>query len=418
MDGTSKTGTMPSHRGTIRLGLEVPTLRASALWARPGRRTQAKQRYFHGRCESTMIDVMENLGARRTLFTLSGQPAVTFRPKNRRSAIRSDETPLFEPYAENLPLQSGFYTFVIDQKGRFRVKWGNTSSHGAMAAYQRVAAAGNFRISRIGKLAVVTFTSYDYGILYDGPNDRALVYAIGAFLGHPAFDASEHVIFHFSVRRYETTSINRSGELLNAQAISSHLDLLESEGLGGEIQGGVDAKSVELYRTYQPTAPSSLYSVERDQLVVSIEEGDDISDFRPGLAYPRYSPESANLHAGKYNFVIDRDGWLIIGAPGHHILSGGHEVAGAGHITFNGSGKASEIHLNFSGHYRPILTFDYVRYVYQTLRGHPLLDFEERCEVLGRKFTRPGESSVLRFTPDELLSDDPDGDEALERMLV
>lgn len=167
----------------------------------------------------TTVGTMENLGARRVLFALSGRPVVLFTPKRRRSPHRSEETPPFEPYAENLPLQSGYYTFVIDESGRFRVKWGNTSSHAAMVGYQKAAAAGHFRISRIGKLAEVRIASYDYGILCSGANDRVLVYAMESFLGHPALDASEHVIFHFSAKRYEVSTVDRRGELLSAAEV-------------------------------------------------------------------------------------------------------------------------------------------------------------------------------------------------------
>ena len=365
-----------------------------------------------------MISVMENLGPKRVQFSLAVPPVVLFAPARRRSALRLETTPLFEPYAENLPLQSGYYTFVIDQNGRFRVKWGNTSSHGSMVGYQKIAAAGNFRISRIGKLAEVRIISYDYGIICTDPDDRVVRYAIDFFVEHPALDASDYAIFQFSTRRYVTSTVNRSRQLLSAEDIHRYLELLESEGLGDEVQGGLDTRSVQLFSSYKPIAPRSLYSMDRDQLIISIEEGDSIADFRPGPAHPRYSTDNTKLHAGKNNFVIDQDGWLIIGPEGHHILSGGHDVGGAGHVTLNGSGKASEVHLNFSGHYRPILTFDYVRYVYQTLLNHPLLAVDESCEVLGRKFHGPDRSSVIRFTPDELLSDGPDGDEALERILV
>jgi hypothetical protein len=365
-----------------------------------------------------MIDVMENLGASRMQFALSGEPIVRFSPKRRRSALRSDEVPLFEPYAENLPLQSGYYTFVIDQKGRFRVKWGNTSSHGAMVGYQPVAAAGNLRISRIGKLAQVNIVSYDYGILCSGPNDRALIYAIDAFLGHPAFDASEYVIFQYSARRYESSSVNRRRELLSADNIRNYLELVDSEGLADDARNNLDASQVRLFSSYVPPVPTRLHSMHRDQLIISIEEGDRISDFRPGPAYPIFSPEKSKVHVGKNNFVIDLSGWLIIGAAGHHILSGGREVGGAGHIVFNELGKVCAVHLNFSGHYRPPLTFDYVRYVFRALVNHPLLSFEFPCEISGRKFGEADRSTVIRFLADDLLTDDPNGEEFLERVLV
>jgi hypothetical protein len=369
--------------------------------------------------EKTMVATMENLGEKRVHFALSGQPVVLFSPKRRKSPHRSEQTPPFEPYEENLPLQSGYYTFVIDQKGRFRVKWGNTSSHAAMVGYQKAAAAGHFRISRIGKLAEVRITSYDYGILCPSPNDRVLVYAIESFLGHPAFDASEHVIFHFSAKRYESSTVGRRGELLNAADIAFKLELLENEGLEHGASNELDAGQVERFRGYQPTAPPSLHAMHRDQLVINIEEGDSIDDFRPGPAHSVFSPESPGLYVGKNNFVIDNTGWLIVGATGHHILSGGNEVGGAGHLIVQGSGRIGAVHLNFSGHYRPPLTFEYVRYVYRALLCHPLLSFAEECEILGRKFDEETDrTSVIKFTAAELLADNPEGEEALERVLL
>jgi hypothetical protein len=366
-----------------------------------------------------MVATMENLGAKRVQFALSGQPLVLFSPKRRKSAHRREETPPFEPYEENLPLQSGYYTFVIDQKGRFRVKWGNTSSHAAMVGYQKAAAAGHFRISRIGKLAEVRITSYDYGILCNGPNDRVLVYAMESFLGHPALDASENVIFHFSAKRFEGSTVDRRGDLLSAADVALKLELLENEGLDEGASNAFDAAQVERFRGYQPTPPPRLHSMHRDQLVINIEEGDSIDDFRPGPAHPVFSPESPELCVGKNNFVIDSAGWLIVGAMGHHILSGGSEVGGAGHLIVQGSGQIGAVHLNFSGHYRPPLTFDYVRYVYRLLLHHPLFSFARECEILGRKFNEDADrTSVIKFTAAELLAENPEGEEALERVLL
>src|SRR5262249_34286838 len=147
-----------------------------------------------------------------------------------------------------------------------------------------------------------------------------------------------------------------------------------------------DTAQIRSFLGYQPTVPPRLHAMHRDQLTITIEEGDSIDEFRPGPAHPRYSPDSSELYAGKNNFVIDRNGWLIIGVKGHHILSGGVEVGGAGQMTVNEFGKISAIHLNFSGHYRPPLTFDYVRYVFRTIVNHPLISLEDECEFQGRKF--------------------------------
>ena len=137
---------------------------------------------------------MKNLGPSRRYFALSSKPPVTFSPKSGRSG---SEVPPFQPYEEDLPLQSGFYTFVIDDQGHFRVKWGNTSSHASFVDRKRVAAAGWFRIGRMGKLAEVNCTSYDYRIRYEDHRDRVVLYAVDSFVRNPAFDVSDHAFFRF-----------------------------------------------------------------------------------------------------------------------------------------------------------------------------------------------------------------------------
>ena len=78
-----------------------------------------------------------------------------------------------------------------------------------------------------------------------------------------------------------------------------------------------------------------------------------------------------------------------------------------------------EIHLNFSGHYRPPLTADYARYVFRTLANHPLLSIEKDCQILGRKFDEETyKSSVIRLSSLELATDDPELEEALEMVLI
>jgi hypothetical protein len=366
-----------------------------------------------------MLNAMENLGPKQVIFTLSGPPPVLFSPKPRRGPARSEETPIFYPYEENLPLQSGYYVFVIDQKGRFRVKWGNTSSHASMVGYEPVGSAGTFRIGRAGKLAEVFFRSYDYAIRYRGPQDRVVAYAIDSFLRHPAFDVSDHALFLFSRAIADTFLTNRHGQLLSEDQRRKSLELLETEGLGGKVAHRFDTAQIQLFCDYQPVLPPRSHAIHRDQLVVSIEEGDEILDFRPSPPHPIYSHEAPTLFAGKNNFVIDTSGHIIIGMQGHHILSGGQDVGGAGHIIIAESGSISEIHLNFSGHYRPPLTLEYAQYVFRALANHPLLLIERTCRILGRKFDEATySSSVISLTSEELGSDDPELEEALEMTLI
>jgi hypothetical protein len=82
-------------------------------------------------------------------------------------------------------------------------------------------------------------------------------------------------------------------------------------------------------------------------------------------------------------------------------------------------GRVEAIQLNFSGHYRPHLSPEYVRYIYRALRGHPLLEFNPAVEIRGRKFDEQSfRSSVVKFSPEELEVDDETFDESLEMLLV
>jgi hypothetical protein len=80
---------------------------------------------------------MENLGPRQIFLNLTVPPCVLFEPKHRYFCSEKDVTPIFTPYAESLPLQSGSYMFVIDREGNFRVKWGVSRKHGPMVGCQR-----------------------------------------------------------------------------------------------------------------------------------------------------------------------------------------------------------------------------------------------------------------------------------------
>ena len=94
-------------------------------------------------------------------------------------------------------------------------------------------------------------------------------------------------------------------------------------------------------------------------------------------------------------------------------------MGGAGHIVITESGSVGEVHLNFSGHYRPPLTPEYVCYAFRTLANHPLVSIERDCEILGRLFDEEAvRSSVIKFASKELITDDPKAQEELEMMLV
>jgi hypothetical protein len=363
-----------------------------------------------------MILDMKDLGPSRRYFALSSKPPISFAPK---SGSSGSEVPPFEPYEEDLPLQSGFYTFVIDTDGHFRVKWGNTRSHASFVDRKPVAAAGWFRIGRLGKLAEVNFTSYDYRISYKDHEDRVVVYAVDSFVRNPAFDVSKHAFFCFRRQLGDSFYVDTDGNPIDEAARQSKLQLLDLEGAEPARSGAYAADQVAAFLAYTPPTPPRLYPIRLDQSIIALEEDGDLGTISPGEASPRLSIDQPLIPTGKVNFVIDEEGWLIVGIRHHHILSGGGYVGGAGHLLIDDLGRVDEMQLNFSGHYRPPLTADYVRYAFAVLKGHPLLTISPDYTVKGRKFDEESfRSSLISFEPDELETGDASLDEQLERLLI
>jgi hypothetical protein len=357
---------------------------------------------------------MKKLGINRRTFTLSGPPPVLFSLKSDRKRSPGTETPIFEPYEESLPLQSGYYTFVIDYNGNFRVQWGNTSSHAGMVDRQSVGAAGSFRISRIGKLAQVFCRSYDYRIPYRDHKDRIVAYVIDRFTEHPAFDLSEHTLFEFSRAIADTFCLDRNGNPVSLDEYQKRIQLLDSEGKGDDVTSHFTDAQIQAFQEYRPGIPPRLYSMRRDQDILSLEENEG-EGFNYGPAKPRLSFESPAVSAGKNNFVIDSEGWLIIGLSGHQILSGGGRVGGAGHLIIQETGTISEVHLNFSGHYRPPLTAEYIKYAFRLIAMHPLVDLGRECTILARTFDDESlDTCVYTFDWNDLMFDSPEFDEYIE----
>lgn len=348
-------------------------------------------------------------------YALSGSPPAAYKPA--RSG-KHQGVPVFAPYEENLPLQSGYYSFVIDEAGRFHVQWGNTRSHAGMVDGQPAAAAGRFRISRAGKVAEVSCDSTDYRINYGAYRSRQARYVLEAFKGHPALDVSPHAIFRFRIQRFERFTVDVDFRDIDDE--SERLRLLEEEGYQ-DLEDSADLRSyspdqIERFHSYSPPVPPRTYSIQRDQLISTIEPDDgDSPDYEYGPSCPRLAPEMPRSGSGKLNFIVDESGWLIIGLKGHHILSGGNRVGAAGHLVFNPKGEVIEIHLNFSGHYRPKLDADYVRYTHGLLAGHPLLTVTDDCEVRGRVFSEISDrSSVISFHAEDLAGDAEDLDLLIE----
>ena len=313
---------------------------------------------------------------------------------------RSIDVPPFEPYQESLPLQSGYYSFAIDGGGDFRVLRRSTRSHSAMVPGRRAAAAGRIYVNRLGRVIEVVCQSSDFNFYFHGPENSQVRYIIDAFKNHAAFNLNESAIFKFFKSRYESWNVTP-----DARYVSDPLELLVKlgeEGAGGEISHGHTAPQVVAFGSYTPRRPPALHAIHRDQVITSLEDGDDES-FEPGDPYSRLSLECVSVRSGKNNFIIDGDGWLILGMTGHQLLSGGRMVGGAGHIHIEPTGEVSRIEVNFSGHYRPTLSGDYARYVYQSIVGHPLLKLGGSCTYAGRIFKGcEAVSNALEFTKEEL----------------
>ena len=85
-----------------------------------------------------------------------------------------------------------------------------------------------------------------------GPQDRVVAFAIDSFLRHPAFDVSDHAIFHFSPAVADTFLLNRHGDILSPEQYGVSLERLESEGLGGESGSQFDTNQIQAFSSYQP----------------------------------------------------------------------------------------------------------------------------------------------------------------------
>jgi hypothetical protein len=363
-----------------------------------------------------MID-MKNLGPCRKSPELSGLhlPPVLFAAKSGRSGVVS----VFEPYEEDLPLQSGYYTFVLDSLGHFRVKWGNTSSHAAFVNGDDIASAGNFRIGRMGKLAEVLCSSYDYRIRYASHRDRAVVYTVESFVRNHAFDVSIHAVFTFRRGLGDTFALNYGGEPITEEERQQKLQLLDAEGCEPVEISEFTSHQLAAFDEYIPPRPPQLYGIQVDYSITALEEDGDICVIPHADPLLRYSVDNSMMPTGKPNFVIDEEGWLVLGMKHHHFLSGGVPIGGAGHLITDEYGHVDEMQVNFSGHYRPPLSAEYVRYVYRTIKGHPLITVNPDCKVKGRKFDEETlDSSLIWFEPADLESDDPMSDEYLERALL
>ena len=234
---------------------------------------------------------------------------------------------------------------------------------------------------------------------------------IDSFRDHHALELSPLAVFRFKQGSFGTFFVTVEGEPI-AQ-IGDRLERLAHEGEGTALDAPFTLEERGDFASYVPRSPGRLYPMHLDQLVINLEAGDD-AGFEPGPPEPRYAPDGPRMASGKRAFILDSEGWLIVG-NGHHLLSGGADVGAAGQILVEPSGVIGQVNLNFSGHYRPPLDAEYARWTYRALAEHPLLTLSPTCIITGRKFDDLDvHSTILKFTAEELLADDPELDEMIE----
>jgi hypothetical protein len=171
---------------------------------------------------------MENLGEGRVFFQLRIPPPSGSVMRTSRGDVYRG-TRVFEPYEESLPLQSGWYSFIIDADGHFRVIRGNTKSHASLSPDRRAVAAGRFNVGRMGQVIEVIVRSRDFSCFVKGPS-RSVPYIIQSFERHYALRLNPRAIFRFYKDLYESWCVDASGTILSdprEQVLS-----LEAEGMG------------------------------------------------------------------------------------------------------------------------------------------------------------------------------------------
>ena len=343
---------------------------------------------------------MERIGSGRKSFSFIRRPPKLFTTKRRGN---KGEVEVFEPYDENLPLEAGYYSFVLDKDGKFRIKRGNFSSHSSFVRGEPIGAAGQFRINRAGNVAEIFCRSLDYWLISLQNEGPTVGYVISSFQNHHALELSPFAIFHFKSAKFDTFQLTLDKQpVLNLQ---ERLSILDLEGQGSQSLPSYNSTQQLAFSIYKPQPPQRLYGIHTDQMTVDLESGESQS-IEDGHPKPPLSIAQAEMTSGKKAFVIDKEGYLIVGS-GHHILSGGNPVGAAGQFTVESNGEISEINLNFSGHYRPPLDANYARFTFRALIDHPLLRISEKCKITGRKFDESSLLSIsLRFSREELLSDD------------
>ena len=228
---------------------------------------------------------------------------------------------------------------MLDEKGSFRVRRGNASSHASFLKCRPVGGAGNFRINRAGNVAEVFCISLDYRIIVPDERHSTVTFVIESFCNHHDFEVSPLAVFRFKSGPYESFSVSIDQKPVDD--LTGRQELLEAEGQEREETSGFTPEAVHAFEAYSPEPPGRLYPIHKDQLIIALESGRDEDVFEVGAPRARYAPEHLRLPSGKKAFVIDPRGQLIIGS-GHHLISGGGVVGAAGQIVVEPSGVIGE----------------------------------------------------------------------------
>lgn len=349
---------------------------------------------------------MDAFGGYKKPFRLGERPPWTFSASSKYRKKRVPPLPPYMPDPENLPLESGYYTFVIDPFRRWYCFRGNTSSHASMVDSVDIVAAGRFYMTRAGKVGEVVCKSYDYHISVPGPTSALVTWVLRAFNEVQWLDVSEfaHFTFPLSGPIGGSFTVDSTGKEVSD---TSELErLLSEEGQGKDGGSPLPPDKVADFQTYVPPLPPRLYPMDSNQLIDESDPDDECDPFALEGFKPCYCPSDGRLASGKKAFVVDQEGGLVIG-NGHHLLAGGQSVGAAGQIVVGDDGTIIEINLNFSGHYVPPISSEYARYTYLVLINHPLITISPDCQITARK--RSGISNLtqrIALSHDIILADD------------
>ena len=272
-----------------------------------------------------------------------------------------------------------------------------------MVDCDRVGAAGHFLITRAGKIGKIVCMSSDYWLNFEDQHHVTVRYLIDSFSNHQAFDLSRHATFQFSRALADNFWVSPDGQPVDDHA--ERLRLAEFEGQGSEELPPFSLAQVRAFARYLAEPPPRLYPLQQDHLVDPIDF-DDHEPIEVGDFQAPYSPGQGRLTSGRKAFIFDDKGRLVVGY-GHHLLAGANPVGAAGQISVDEAGIVTEIHLNFSGHYRPPLSAEYARYAYHSLVDHPLLEFADDCKINARgSFNMSSNFEMVSFSAEELLTTD------------